>query len=237
MHSARASGVIWDLVRIWLLLSLAALLIALQLRPSPSLAQDEIHHAGLIVRDEAGRLTYAWVPFRDEKINGIELLKRSGIPVVTAGFGGLGEAVCSINGQGCGVSQCQRNVCQGSGANSPYWQYFQQSPDDPADWIWQPLGASASDVQDGEVFGWSWTASEPGLPSLPRAEIARIAGATGSEVTEPAVRTVLPEGVATATPSAPPDARTTAIAAGILATIGAAAIALAQRRRAMEAPV
>lgn len=224
---------IWDLVRVWLLLSLAALLIGLQLRPAPTQAQDEIalHHAGLVVRDEQGRMTYAWVPFTGEEINGITLLEQSGIPVVTVGFGGLGEAVCSIGGQGCGVSECQRNVCQGSGANSPYWQYFKQDPDDPATWSWQPLGASASNVRDGEVFGWSWTASEPNLPALDAAAIASLAGAGDGTGSAPAVRTLIPEGVAAAAPLTPPDARTTAAAAAILATIGAAGFLLASRQR------
>ena len=92
---------------------------------------EDLNHAGLVVRDAEGRVTYAWVPFAEEEINGIEFLKRSGIPVVTVGFGALGEGVCSIGGQGCGVSECRRTVCQASAADAPYWQYFQQDRDDP----------------------------------------------------------------------------------------------------------
>ena len=102
---------------------------------------------------------------------------------MTVGFGALGEGVCSIAGQGCGVAECRRKVCQASAADAPYWQYFQQDPGDPAVWHWQPLGASSSQVEDGDVFGWSWTASDPALPALPPREIASLAGAgdgTGS---------------------------------------------------------
>jgi energy-coupling factor transport system permease protein len=189
-------------------------------------AGDDLNQAGLVVRDAEGRITYAWVPFAEEEISGIELLKRSGIPVVTVGFGALGEGVCSIGGQGCGVAECRRTVCQGSSASAPFWQYFRQNPDNPAEWTWLVLGASATDVRDGDVFGWSWTADEPGLPPLPAPEIAALAGATDSESSQPAVRTILPEGIAAATTAPPPDGRTTVAAVAILAVIGLAAIGL-----------
>ena len=39
----------WHIVRLWVLISLAALLAGVLLAPAPTLA-DELHHAGLIVR-------------------------------------------------------------------------------------------------------------------------------------------------------------------------------------------
>jgi hypothetical protein len=220
----------WHIIRLWVLISLAALLAGILLAPAPTVA-DELHHAGLVVRDAQGRMTYAWVPFAEEQIDGIALLHRSGIPVVTVGFGALGEGVCSIAGQGCGVAECRRTVCQGSAADAPYWQYFQQDRGDHAIWTWQPLGASSSPVEDGDVFGWSWTADDPALPALPPREIASLAGAgegTGSEAT---FRTVLPEGVTAVMTVPPPDAATVATAAAILVVIAGSAIALAARRR------
>lgn len=222
---------IWNAVRLWLLLSLAALLAALLLSPAPTLADDAFNHAGLIVRDGEGRTTYAWIPFAEEEIDGVALLKRSGIPVVTVGFGALGEGVCSIAGQGCGVAECRRNVCQASAADAPYWQYFQQDPTNPAHWEWQVLGASASDVEDGDVFGWSWTASDPGLPAISPRDVANLAGAGDGEGSEPVARTLLPEGVAAVRAAPPPGTRTTAAAAGILAAIAFSAVLLASRRR------
>jgi hypothetical protein len=222
----------WHIIRLWVLISLAALLAGVLLRPAPTLADEELHHAGLIVRDAEGRITYAWVPFAEEAIDGIELLRRSGIPVVTVGFGALGEGVCSIAGQGCGVAECRRNVCQGSAADAPYWQYFKQDPVNPADWTWQPLGASSSTVEDRDVFGWSWTANDPALPALPPAELASLAGAVGEAAREPVFRTVLPDGVAAVMNAPPPDARTTAAAAAILVVIAGSVLALAAWRRA-----
>ncbi len=221
----------WHIIRLWVLISLAALLAGVLLRPAPTLA-DELHHAGLVVRDAEGRMTFAWVPFAEEEIEGIDLLRRSGIPVVTVGFGALGEGVCSIAGQGCGVAECRRNVCQGSGADAPYWQYFQQDPIDPDVWAWQPLGASSSTVEDGDVFGWSWTAGDPALPALPPAEIARRAGAVDGAASEPVFQTLLPDGVAFMGNAPAPDGPTTAAATAILVVIAGAALALAVRRRA-----
>src|SRR5215208_2617988 len=100
----------WHIVRLWVLISLAALLAGVLLAPGPTLAEEELHHAGLVVRDAEGRMTYAWVPFAEEEIDGIDLLRRSGIPVVTVGFGALGDGVCSIAGQGCGVAECRRKI-------------------------------------------------------------------------------------------------------------------------------
>ena len=221
----------WHIIRLWVLISLAALLAGVLLAPRPTLAAEALHHAGLVVRDAEGRMTYAWVPFAEEKIDGIDLLRRSGIPVVTFGFGALGEGVCSIAGQGCGVAECRRTVCQGSAADAPYWQYFAQDPVDPAVWTWQPLGASSSTVEDGDVFGWSWTAGDPGLPALSPAEIASRAGAVDRAATEPIFRTDLPDGVTIVVNAPPPDGPTTAAAAAILVVIAGAALALAVWRR------
>ncbi len=221
----------WHIIRLWVLISLAALLAGVLLAPAPTLA-GQLRHAGLVVRDAQGRMTYAWVPFAEEEIDGIALLHRSGIPVVTVGFGALGEGVCSIAGQGCGVTECRRTVCQGSAADAPYWQYFQQDPGDPAVWRWQPLGASSSPVEDGDVFGWSWTAGDPALPALAPGEIARLAGAGEGTGSEPVFRTVLPDGVMAVMTTPPPNAATTAAAAAILVVIAGSAVALAVWRRA-----
>ena len=172
------------------------------------------------------------MPFLEEEITGIELLRRSGIPVVTVGFGALGEGVCSIGGEGCGVAECRRNVCQVSSANDPYWQYFQQDTVNPAVWTWLPLGASNTNVEDGDIFGWSWTSRDPGLPGLPATEIARLAGAGDGLGSAPSLRTMAPEGLAAGRIVPSPDAGTTVAASAILVLIGASAAGLAMRRRA-----
>jgi hypothetical protein len=191
------------------------------------------------VRHGDGRITYAYVAFEEDEISGIELLRRSGIEQVTIPFGGLGEGVCSLEGEGCPASECRRRVCQGSGRDDPYWRYFrQQTPGD-----WQPLilGASATEVRDGDVDGWSWTADAPDLPAVTIADVARLAGAEtgeagGGGVPPPAVRTVYPPGVE---PPAEPSGQgplVYAAAGGLLALLGAGALVAARRGRDGEEP-
>ena len=218
-----------ELLRILLLISLATLLARVLLNPAPTLAEETWNHAGLIVRDGEGRLTYAWVPFQEEETDGIALLERSGIPVVTVGFGALGEGVCSIGGLGCGVSECRRTVCQASGANAPYWQLFQQDPADPATWRWQALGGSATRVHDGDVYGWSWTGDDPRLPAVTPDQLAHLAGAGDGGGTVARFRTYLPEGVGPITSTSPPDAREVAAGVAMLGGIGLAGLVLYRR--------
>jgi hypothetical protein len=134
-----------------------------------------LNHAGLVIRHGDGRLTYAFVAFAEDEVSGIELLRRTGIEQVTIPFGGLGEGVCAIEGEGCPASECRRRVCQASGADAPYWRYFGLGEHGE----WQPfaLGASSTEVRDGDVHGWSWTAEDPGLPAVTLADVARLAGA------------------------------------------------------------
>jgi energy-coupling factor transport system permease protein len=224
-----------EFIRIWLLISLATLLARLLLNPAPAQAEDAWRHAGLIVRDGDGRITYAWVPFQEDEIDGIELLKRSGIPTVTVSFGALGEGVCAISGQGCSLGECRRTVCQASGANAPYWQFFRQDPADPGNWRWLALGGSATRVHDGDVYGWSWTGDDPHLPAVTPEQLAQLAGAGDGTGTVPSYRTYLPEGVGPAIAANPPDTREVATASALLAAIGLAGLALYRRARRTRA--
>lgn len=192
-------------------------------------ADGGLHHAGLVVRHADGRTTYAYVPFAEEEISGLDLLARSGIPRVTVPFGGLGEGVCSLAGEGCGVVECRRRVCQGSRLDDPYWRYFRQEA--PGRWRPLALGASATRVRDGDVDGWSWTGGEAGLPALTLAAVAAAAGvAEKAAPTEPMVRTLLPPGRAAPDQSAAQGWPTYAGAAGMLVAIGGGAIYGLRRR-------
>lgn len=222
-----------EFLRILLLISLASLLGRLLLDPAPTLAEESWNHAGLIVRDDDGRITYAWVPFQEAEIDGIALLKRSGIPTVTVNFGALGEGVCAIAEHGCSVGECRRTVCQASGANAPYWQLFQQDPADPATWRWLALGGSATRVHNGDVLGWSWTGDDPQLPAVTTGQLAQLAGAGDGTGTVASFRTYLPDGVGPAVAANPPDGREVAAASAVLCAIGLAGLTL--YRRAMRA--
>lgn len=162
-------------VRIWICLCALALLLG----RSPTGHAAEVNYAGLVVRHADGELTYAYVGFVEPEINGIELLRRSGLDLVTVAFGGLGEGVCSIDAHGCPASDCRKRLCQGPQADDPFWQYFRQSAPGVGDWSAVPLGGSANRVRDGDLDGWSWTGTSPGLPPLTLAEAAELAGYNG----------------------------------------------------------
>ncbi len=155
---------------IWLLIGLLA---APGLLGSAA-AQDSPDYAGIVIRPGDGTVTYAYVPL-DETVTGIELLRRSGISLVTVGFGGLGEGVCQIEETGCDVSTCRTRMCQTGDPNSPYWRYFQSDPD--GTWVASPLGGSATKISPGGIDGWSWTSDESMLPDVDIAEIPTLAGA------------------------------------------------------------
>jgi len=139
-----------------------------------SVSAAELNSAGLVVRHADGQLSFSYVTFAEDEINGIELLKRSGFDIVTISFGGLGEGVCSIDEHGCPSTDCRKSVCQGAKADDPFWQYFRQVTS--GEWKALALGASSTRVRNGDVDGWSWTGTTPGLPPLSLAEVAARAG-------------------------------------------------------------
>lgn len=178
-----------------------ALVVLAWLAPPTAAEDDSWNRAGLVVRHGDGRVVYAYVAFSEPSISGIELLRRSGIPLVTVGFGALGEGVCSVAGEGCGVNECRQRVCQGAGANAPFWQYLRQSAPGAGDWRFLSLGGSATRVRDGDIDCWSWTGGDPGLPPLTLADVARLAGVpanggagAGGSLPTPAVREEVPAG-------------------------------------------
>jgi hypothetical protein len=127
------------------------------------------------VRHGDGGITYALVAFPEVEISGMELLRRSGISLITVNFGGLGEAVCTLEGEGCGVGDCRKRVCQTGDPNSPFWQYFRQAS--PGEWVALPLGVSSSKVHDGDVDGWSWTPHDANLPAMTVDSVRDLIGA------------------------------------------------------------
>jgi hypothetical protein len=218
----------------------AAAALALLAFGSPHPARAAVNHAGVVVREGDGALTYAYVAFPEPQIDGVALLKRTGLPVVTVGFGGLGEGVCRIGPDGCAVAECRRNLCQTGRADAPYWQYFRQQTE--GDWRALTLGASATTVRDGNIDGWSWTAGPALLPPLTLAALRTLAGVEDAAAA--------PEGAAvptaalrqTAAPGGPPAAQAApgwplyAGAGAILLAIGGAAWAANRRRARMGEP-
>ncbi len=228
----------------WVAALVAVLAAGLLLGSTASAAAQDgaaIRRAGLVVRHGDGRLTYAFVPFREETISGIDLLRRSGIEHVTIPFGGLGEGVGALEGEGCPTGECRRRVCQGTGPNAPYWRFFHQVA--PGNWQPLALGASATTVRDGDVFGWSWTGEEPGLPAVSVADVARLVGVSDriggladGALPAAAVRTVYPSGVQAEPASNGQSRAAYAVAIGLIALMGMGALYAARRARRRASP-
>lgn len=152
-----------------------AFVIAILLAQFAVVSAAGVNVAGLIVDYGDGRVSYAWVPFSEEEISGVDLLERSGLDVVTVGFGGMGEAVCQIDDTGCPVGECRRRMCQTSDPESPFWRYSRQAED--GTWGLAATGASGAKVRNGDVDAWAWAGGDIDLPAMTIDEIARRAGA------------------------------------------------------------
>jgi len=111
------------------------------------------HHAGLVIVFGDDRVETLCIEFTEDEIRGAELLRRSGLPVVLSGFGGLGSGVCRIDDVGCSdPADC---FCQCRGAECSYWAYY--ALEDGA-WEYLPVGASQRRLHDGDADAWVWGA-------------------------------------------------------------------------------
>lgn len=149
--------------------------------------------AGLVIDYGDDRMSYAVVPFTEESISGIELLRRSGLTLVTIPFGGLGEGVCSIESTGCDVGDCRTRMCQSADRESPFWQYVRQG--DGGSWAPAAVGATRARVEDGDIDAWVWTGATPELPQISiaslreRLEVPSTWSTTAAELPESIVLT------------------------------------------------
>jgi len=163
--------------------------------------------AGLVIRHGDGRIVYAYVEFSEPQITADQLLARSHIQLVEQPFGGLGQAVCSLDGEGCPATNC---FCKSYQSPSVYWHYYSLSAGGA--WSNVNLGPSSRTIHDGDVDGWSWTGAASGLPKTSIDAIAQMNGVDRSAV--PAVptptATTAPPPTPTSLPSAPTAAPTSA---------------------------
>jgi hypothetical protein len=144
-----------------------AVALAVFLASPLQMARAQASGAGLVIRHGDGRIVYRYVQFGEAYITGLELLRRSGLQVVSAPYPGLGEAVCAIDGEGCPAEDC---FCKSYGSPSLYWNYYYLGSG--GQWTRSSLGAANRRIVDGDVDGWSWTSGAPGLPTTSVDKIA-----------------------------------------------------------------
>jgi hypothetical protein len=118
---------------------------------------------GLVIRHGDGRVLYRYVEFTEPEITGSDLLIRSGVVLVTNPYPGLGEGVCKLDHEGCPADNC---FCKSYQSPSYYWHYYRLNS--AGDWTGVQTGPIGRKIHDGDVDGWSWTASESGLADVDR---------------------------------------------------------------------
>jgi hypothetical protein len=194
----RSRGLRWPVI-LWLLLFWVTV--------SPAGASGA---AGLVVAPGDGRVIYRVVPLDSSTLRGLDLLRRSGLDVQTQEYGGLGAAVCAIEGVGCFPPRddcfCQ---CRGGG-ECRYWHYYLRQPD--GTWRRSDLGPSSRVVRDGDVDLWAWGGTRLSLP--PADDVPTIARRLGlplptppapaPPLRSPAVTPTRPPGPDPATPTISP---------------------------------
>jgi hypothetical protein len=135
---------------------LSGLLLALALTTSVQ-AQPAQNRAGLVVQYADGEVETVCVNFGEAEISGLDLLERSGIPVVVQGAS-LGAAVCKIGPDGCDYPG-ESCFCERDGARSTYWAFYMLQD---GTWAYATMGVANTTVRDGSVHGWAWGAGESG---------------------------------------------------------------------------
>jgi hypothetical protein len=109
--------------------------------------------AGLVVMFGDGTITEMCVDIGAEEVSGLELLRRSGLPV-RIDEGAQGATVCRIGPDGCAEGESCWCRCQSAGPDCAYWSYGTL---EGGRWQYAEVGAADRTVRDGDVDGWAWT--------------------------------------------------------------------------------
>jgi len=154
-------------------------------------AAEQPNRAGLVVTFSDGSTLSRCIEFSEEEINGVELLTRSGLPLVSWGTG-AGAAICKIGDEGCNnPNDC---FCECNGSDCQYWAYYAL---ESAQWQYASAGVSLRKVHNGDVDGWAWGSGKAGQGAMPPL-------LTFEEICPPVIATVAP-----APPAEPPLVPTT----------------------------
>jgi len=152
-HRARAGGGDCSAtgmhVALALSVSAALLLVCAAFQPRAAAADgpETLRQAVLVVEFGDGSHLVRCVRFSEKSISGLDLLRRSGLEVVTQG-----GAVCRIETEGCD-SPAVKCFCKCQGTPCAYWSYWHWRKDR---WIYAQEGSADHAVSDGSIEGWVW---------------------------------------------------------------------------------
>ncbi len=212
------------------------ILLGIMLLAGVASAQAPVNRAGVVVRFGNGEVVTACVTFSESSISGLELLERSGLPVI-AQQSSLGAAICKIGREGCDypATSC---FCARDQGRAVYWAFYVR---DAGAWRYSNLGAGNVRVSDGDLHGWAWGPGDPTsgavppdrefasvcdpVTDLPTATATSVPTATATSaptVTATSVPTVTATSAATATATSVPTATATSAAT---ATTSSSAVA------------
>jgi hypothetical protein len=109
------------------------------------------------------------VTFGEAELPGAELLRRTGLRVVSWVLPGQGEAICKIGSTGCdfpGVEcfcQCLSTPCR-------YWSYWYWQN---GQWVYSGRGAGNRMVRDGGLDAWVWGDGNSQPPAIGSGSLCR----------------------------------------------------------------
>lgn len=175
----------WANRLIFYLMVLLLLLPALRMfyGPARTLAQSA-NRAGLVVVHGDGRVIARCIEFTESDISGYDVLLRSGLEIIADIQGGVGAAICTIDGEGCGADNC---FCQCSGGPTcTYWSYWHLVN---GTWQYSNIGASGYRVRNGDIEGWVWGNGSTPPPTI---SLEMICGAPATATPEPPTPTPTP---------------------------------------------
>ncbi len=182
---------------------LLGLLLLLAANRNTGAAQSPSRTA-LIVQFGNSEVFTACVSYPEQSISGYELLRRSGLTLVTEGDPSYGLAVCKISDgyhrDGCDypLDDC---FCQRQGNTSIYWAYHHLVNNE---WRYSDVGASAYQVRNGMVEGWAWGPGQINTSGVtpPKLSFEQICVSTPTPPTPTPTLTLAPTATPTRIPTA-----------------------------------
>jgi hypothetical protein len=112
------------------------------------------HHAALVVEHGNGAVIRVCVSFSEAQITGEELLRRSGIEYSTQPYGGNGDAVCQVDNEPAGYTNCFQD--------GKFWALFVSRSDGA--WAYSSHGVSTAEFGDGDGEGLRYQSQSGSSP-------------------------------------------------------------------------